>query len=94
MQNEENEQISAIPEDDSIYKWDAIICGTDETEWDGGVFKLKLKFSDQYPNKPPEVRFVTKIFHPNVYNDGRICLDILQNNWSPVYDVLSILISI
>ena len=53
-----------------------------------------MNFSDQYPNKPPEVQFVTKIFHPNVYNDGKICLDILQNNWSPVYDVQSILISI
>ena len=40
------------------------------------------------------MRFVTNIFHPNVYADGRICLDILQNNWTPVYNVESILISI
>ena len=40
------------------------------------------------------MKFVSKIFHPNVYNDGRICLDILQNQWSPIYDVWAILTSI
>lgn len=34
------------------------------------------------------------MFHPNIYNDGRICLDMLQNQWSPVYDVWSILTAI
>ena len=53
-----------------------------------------MTFSDQYPNKAPVVKFVTKLFHPNIYADGNICLDILMNNWSPVYDVLNILISI
>lgn len=41
------------------------------------------------------------MFHPNIYNDGRICLDsttinnlVLQNQWSPIYDVWAILTSI
>jgi ubiquitin-conjugating enzyme E2 A len=40
------------------------------------------------------VRFTSKMFHPNIYNDGRICLDMLQNQWSPVYDVWSILTAV
>jgi len=55
---------------------------------------LKLEFSEEYPNKPPKVSFVSAMFHPNVYNDGSICLDILQNQWSPIYDVAAILTSI
>ena len=40
------------------------------------------------------VKFESKMFHPNIYNDGGICLDILQNQWSPIYDVSAILTSI
>merc|ERR1712036_98041 len=57
-------------------------------------FKLTMSFTEEYPNKPPTVRFVSKMFHPNVYADGGICLDILQNRWSPTYDVAAILTSI
>ncbi|ONM51548.1 Ubiquitin-conjugating enzyme E2 2 [Zea mays] len=58
------------------------------------TFKLTLQFTEDYPNKPPTVRFVSRMFHPNIYADGSICLDILQNQWSPIYDVAAILTSI
>ena len=66
----------------------------DDTPWEGGVFQLTLTFTEDYPNKPPSVKFTTKMFHPNVYSDGKICLDILQNQWSPIYDIAAILTSI
>ena len=86
--------ISATPDGDSLFRWSAVIFGPDETIWEGGVFKMFLEFSDEYPYKPPKVKFLTKMFHPNIYNDGSICLDILQNMWSPVYDISSILTSV
>ncbi|KAI4994254.1 hypothetical protein ZWY2020_029302 [Hordeum vulgare] len=58
------------------------------------TFKLTLQFTEDYPNKPPTVRFVSRMFHPNIYADGSIFLDILQNQWSPIYDVAAILTSI
>ena len=54
--------------------WQAVILGPDDTPWEGGTFKLLLEFSEDYPNKAPSVRFLTKMFHPNIYNDGQICL--------------------
>ncbi|KEH31921.1 ubiquitin-conjugating enzyme E2 2 isoform X2 [Medicago truncatula] len=85
-----------------VYEWisnfsaflSALDCSPDDTPWDGGTFKLSLQFSEDYPNKPPTVRFVSRMFHPNIYADGSICLDILQNQWSPIYDVAAILTSI
>ena len=53
-----------------------------------------IEFTEDYPNKPPTVTFISKMFHPNIYADGKICLDILQNQWSPIYDVAAILTSI
>ncbi len=58
-------------------KWEAVILGPDETEWEGGVFNLKIEFGEDYPTKPPKVTFLTKMYHPNIYQNGEICLDIL-----------------
>ena len=68
--------------------------GPESTPWEGGVFELSIKFSEEYPNKCPEVVFKSQMFHPNIYGDGRICLDLLNTQWSPVYDTWAILISI
>ena len=86
--------ISAAPIDMNIMKWQAVIFGPEETPWSGGTFKLLIDFSEEYPNKPPNVQFETKMFHPNVYVDGRICIDILKSQWSPIFDIGHILISI
>ena len=67
---------------------------TADTPFEDGTFKLLLTFDESYPNKPPSVKFLTIMFHPNVYANGELCLDILQNRWSPTYDVAAILTSI
>ncbi|KAL2545405.1 Ubiquitin-conjugating enzyme E2 2 [Forsythia ovata] len=56
-----------------------------------GTFKLTFQFMADYLNKPPIVRFISTMFHPNIYVDGSICLEILQNQQSPIYDVVAIL---
>ena len=96
MQNESNQSagIQASPSEENLFVWSAVIFGPDGTDWEGGIFNLTLEFEPDYPNKPPKVKFVNPMFHPNIYNDGSICLDILQAMWSPVYDVSSILTSI
>ena len=77
-----------------MMRCEAIIFGPDDTEWEGGVFRLLVEFGEKFPSEPPKVRFLTKMFHPNIYADGAICLDILQNQWSPIYDISAILTSI
>lgn len=62
--------------DNNILVWQAVIFGPDDTPWEGGTFKLLLEFTEDYPNKAPSVRFITKMFHPNIYNDGQICLGV------------------
>lgn len=45
----------------------------------GGIFKLELFLTDDYPMVPPKIRFLTQIYHPNVDKLGRICLDVLKS---------------
>lgn len=86
--------VYASPVADNVMTWNAVIIGPADTPFEDGTFRLTLEFDEQYPNKPPSVRFVSEMFHPNVYATGELCLDILQNRWSPTYDVAAILTSI
>eukprot|EP00930_Biecheleria_cincta_P011508 TRINITY_DN114399_c0_g1_i1.p1 TRINITY_DN114399_c0_g1~~TRINITY_DN114399_c0_g1_i1.p1 ORF type:complete len:168 (+),score=20.70 TRINITY_DN114399_c0_g1_i1:71-574(+) len=87
--------ISAAPVGDDLFIWSAIILGPQGTPWEGGVWKLDMTFPAEYPNKPPKVQFRTEAFHPNIFPDGQICLDLLKGpGWSPSYDVAAVLVAI
>ena len=78
---------------DDLFHWKATIEGPNGSPYEGGIFKLDLKFTQNYPFTPPKVQFETEIYHPNICT-GRICLDILQDNWSPSLTVAKVLLSI
>lgn len=78
-------------DDTNIYRWTAYIKGPVDTPYQEGVFQLAVNVPEQYPLVPPQVRFVTKIFHPNVhFKTGEICLDILKTAWSPAWTLQSV----
>ena len=74
----------------------------------GGYFKTQLKFPRDYPNNPPEMRFISKMWHPNIYTDGKVCISILHPpgtdqfnqqetadvRWRPILGVDAILMSV
>lgn len=70
--------ISAFPEADNMFSWVGTINGVKDTVYEGLVYKLSLHFPNDYPFNPPEVKFETPCFHPNVDQNGNICLDILK----------------
>lgn len=110
MQTDPPAGVSASPVADNVMTWyifhwlnsclctdlsrNAVIIGPAETPFEDGTFRLVMHFEEQYPNKPPAVKFISNMFHPNVYATGELCLDILQNRWSPTYDVAAVLTSI
>jgi ubiquitin-conjugating enzyme E2 A len=71
-----------------------MVARPEDTMWEGATFHLTISFHSDYPQKPPEVKFVTKMFHPNVYANGDICLDTLQDQWSPAISIPALLTAI
>ena len=86
--------ISAGPINDNLFEWEAVLLGPTETPYEGGVFILNIHIPIDYPMKPPNILFKTKIYHPNINSTGAICLDILKSNWSPSLTLSKLLLSI
>uniref|UniRef100_A0A7S1VE29 UBC core domain-containing protein n=1 Tax=Grammatophora oceanica TaxID=210454 RepID=A0A7S1VE29_9STRA len=72
--------------EESILMWTALLKGPPDTAYEGGVFQLNIRCGSDYPLVPPNIKFMTKIFHPNIhFKTGDVCLDILKKEWSPAW---------
>jgi len=80
--------------ENNLFNWEGTIIGPSNSPYSGGIFKLIITFPENYPFKPPHIKFKTKILHPNINNQGSICLDILSTSWTPVLNISKVLLSI
>ncbi|SIO73319.1 ubiquitin-conjugating enzyme E2 D/E [Babesia microti strain RI] len=85
---------SAGPVGDDMFHWQATIMGPHNSLYQNGIYFLNIHFPSDYPFKPPKVMFTTKVYHPNINNNGAICLDILKDQWSPALTISKVLLSI
>ncbi|KAL8643964.1 MAG: hypothetical protein Q9226_008011 [Calogaya cf. arnoldii] len=81
----EGMKVDLLSEND-LYKWTVMIDGPKESPYAGGKFQVQVNLPNEYPFKPPVISWVTKIYHPNVTNDGKgtMCLGFLRDGeWKP-----------
>ncbi|XP_076447229.1 ubiquitin-conjugating enzyme E2 N-like [Babylonia areolata] len=86
--------ISAVPDDSNARHFHVEVAGPVKSPYEGGTFHLELFLPEEYPMSAPKVRFMTRIYHPNIDKLGRICLDILKDKWSPALQIRTVLLSI
>eukprot|EP00055_Hartaetosiga_balthica_P017516 m.118277 g.118277 ORF g.118277 m.118277 type:complete len:148 (+) comp9338_c0_seq17:58-501(+) len=70
------------------------LAGPEDSPYENGTFELELFLTSEYPMTAPKVRFITRIYHPNVDRIGRICLDVLKSKWTPALTIRTVVLSI
>ncbi len=87
-----DKEIKLAPKNENIYTWRAYIKGPIDTPYQEHYFELDYRIPPDYPMSPPQVKFITKVFHPNVHwETGEICLDILKpDTWTPAWTLESV----
>jgi len=96
-----------LQDESNLFEWSVGVFGPPNTLYEGGYFKAKIVFPPGYPYSPPTVKFLTKMWHPNIYETGDVCISILhppvddpqsgelpQERWNPTQNVRTILLSI
>jgi len=98
---------AGLVDDNNLFEWEILIIGPPDTLYEGGFFKARLSFPQEFPIQPPKMRFITPMWHPNIYADGGVCISILHapgddqygyedagERWLPVHSIESILLSV
>jgi ubiquitin-conjugating enzyme E2 G1 len=106
IRKDKNYFYSICPSSENFFHWDFILIGPPKTIFEGGMFKGTLVFPKEYPNRPPVLSFITEMFHPNIYKDGKVCISILHegvdvygyesvmDRWTPTQSINSIMMSV
>ncbi|SCN63647.1 NEDD8-conjugating enzyme UBC12, putative [Plasmodium chabaudi chabaudi] len=56
--------------------------------------KFIIKFKDTYPITPPKISCLTKIFHPNIDENGNVCLNVLKLDWNPIINLQMLILGL
>jgi len=97
----------SLVNDSNLYEWKCIIFGPPDTMYAGAYFKALMRFPYDYPYSPPNFRFLNKMYHPNIYDNGEVCISILHppvddpqsgelpsERWNPTQTVRTVLLSV
>lgn len=79
-----------FPNPNDLTSFDVSIC-PDSGYWKHATYHFTFTIPPHYPHSPPKVECKTTIYHPNIDLEGKVCLNILREDWKPVLDINSVI---
>ncbi|WVQ73193.1 hypothetical protein IAR50_002758 [Cryptococcus sp. DSM 104548] len=87
--------ITVLPDEDNIEVWKVVMLGPPGSPYAQGRFNVNVDFSKDFPFKPPVIKFQTRVYHPNIDDDGSICIGLLKTEqWKPATKMEIVLSSV
>ncbi|KAI9591021.1 ubiquitin-conjugating enzyme/RWD-like protein [Syncephalis fuscata] len=81
--------------DETLFHWRGVLRGSSDGPYKNGNFKLDIRFPEDFPFKPPAIKFATRVYHPNIDEEGAICMDLLKpDSWKPATPILDVLAAV
>ena len=71
--------------------WHVLYYGAKDTPYENGTFLLEFRYQSSYPKSAPNVTVITKVYHMNINDKGKICIEKLVDGWDKKYDTKDIL---
>ncbi|KAI1500808.1 NEDD8-conjugating enzyme UBC12 [Biscogniauxia marginata] len=84
---------TVFPDPDDILNF-VLEIKPDEGVYHGGKFTFTFNMNQNYPHEPPKVRCQQKIYHPNIDLEGKVCLNILREDWKPVLNLNAVIVGL
>ncbi|XP_050355978.1 ubiquitin-conjugating enzyme E2 T-like [Nymphalis io] len=84
--------------DESLNVLHVKMLGPRGSPYESGMFDLIINVPEKYPFEPPQVKFITPVYHPNIDKGGRICMNMLKmppkGSWLPTITIETLIISV
>lgn len=82
-----------FPDPDDILNF-ILTIEPDEGMYRDGRFTFKFHINANFPHDPPKVECQQKIYHPNIDLEGKVCLNILREDWKPVLNLNAVIVGL
>eukprot|EP01084_Bolivina_argentea_P088632 160015_1 len=86
--------IQVEPIGDDLFHWKGYIMVKNDCPFMNGKYLIDIQFPQTYPFAPPNITFITKMYHPNISENGLIDLDMLKHDWSPALTITKALLTV
>jgi len=95
LQEDTPHGVNVAPDESNLLHWTGTLAGPDDSPYKGGKFKIDITFPLEYPFKAPTIKFMTKIIHMNITEEGLLCIGLLKPDaWKPSTKIDTVLRSL